>query len=75
MSITAMFDKLEDTVDVNNTWYMSWTAKGVGFGGFAFYTGPDGKPHCENERMGKEFIRKMLNKLVDDLVLDDPKDE
>lgn len=48
-----------------------WGVPDVGFGTFHFYNGKDGKVHCGNETMSKEFIKKVLCDMVDDCVLDD----
>ncbi len=52
-----------------------WGAKGFGFGGLYFYVGEDKQMHCSNEFMSKNAIKKILNKMVDDCVLDDVHDE
>jgi len=78
MSLKEMFDAMEDDCGPTSNVNFQWSAKGVGFGGFYFYT-EDGKPqvYCANECMSKEFIKKMLCKMVDDCVLTEPssKDE
>ena len=51
---------------------LDWTCKGIGFGHLAFKL-KDGKILCNNEYMGKEFIRSVLNKLVDDCILTETK--
>lgn len=51
---------------------VAWTAKDYGFGEFTFYV-IDGKLRCDNEAMGKDFIKKMLCQMVDDAELDDPR--
>lgn len=47
-----------------------WALDGVGFGELYFYV-QDGKIYCDNETMDKEFIKKMLCKMVDDCILTD----
>lgn len=49
-----------------------WSAKGVGFGQVCFYWYND-KLYCSNELMGREFIKQMLCKMVDDSIMDLPK--
>ncbi len=50
-----------------NNFGISWGAAGIGFGEFFFYKGEGDKLLCDNECMSKDFIRAVLNKLVDDL--------
>jgi hypothetical protein len=50
---------------------VKWTAKGTGFGEFTFYS-VDGKLHCQNEMMSKDFLKVMLCLIVDKATLDDP---
>lgn len=47
-----------------------WNAKGIGFGEFDFYIEGD-KIYCINEHTNKDFIKKMLCKMVDDCELED----
>lgn len=49
---------------------LSWSAKDIGWGEFVFYYSGD-KLHCANEKMSKEFIKKMLCQMVDDAELDE----
>jgi hypothetical protein len=44
---------------------LAWSAKGIGFGQVVFYE-QNGKLMCDNELMSKEFIKRMLCKMVDD---------
>lgn len=55
--------------DISNM--ILWSVPNVGFGTLHFYKGKDGKIHCGNECMSREFIKKVLCDMVDDLVLDD----
>lgn len=72
MSIHELFDKLEDTCGPLVNVEFEWTANSVGFGRFYFYYNQtDEKLHISNEMMGKDFIKKMLCKMVDDAVLDE----
>lgn len=50
----------------------NWTAKGIGFGTFTFYLDSSGRLRCDNEAMGRDFIKKMLCKMVDDSILVHP---
>lgn len=56
------------------TTLFAWSAKGIGFGEFRIYFDDHGQLRCSNEGnegMGKEFIKRMLCKMVDDAELDD----
>lgn len=73
------FDRLEDSCGpwsddsiMEQVAAFSWTAKGIGFGTFTFYTDTKGRLHCDNETMGRDFIKRMLNKMVDDAILVHP---
>lgn len=74
MSLSEFFDNCENHCEPNDTTAFNWSAKGVGFGQFYFYIKND-KVHCENECMSKEFVKKMLCQMVDDCVLDDPRED
>ena len=47
---------------------LEWTAS-IGFGHLAFKIVGD-KIHCNNETMGREFVKEVLNKLVDISIMD-----
>lgn len=49
---------------------LDWAAKGTGFGQMSFYIGEDGKLHVDSECMGRHFIRSVLLRLADELVID-----
>lgn len=75
MSLQAFFDSFEDGCGPRGTASFQWAAKGIGFGGMYFYFDPkDGYVHCDNEAMGREFIKRMLGQMVDNCVLDCPGD-
>lgn len=46
---------------------LGWNCKGVGFGHIAFYE-KEGKIYCNNETMGKDFVKAVLIKLVDESI-------
>jgi len=69
-----MFDSMEDSCEMLGSVSMNWSAKGAGFGQFYFYN-KDGKMHCDNEMMGREFIKKMLCQMVDDCVLTEERED
>lgn len=70
--VQDMFDKMENSCELVNGFQVNWTSKGTGFGQFYFYhKEEDGKTHCSNELMSKEFIKKMLCQMVDDCILDE----
>lgn len=49
---------------------ISWARRGVGFGVFSFYQ-KGKKLYIANECMKKEFIKEVLNALVDNSILED----
>jgi len=49
---------------------LQWVANGIGTGHLAFYE-KDGKIYCNNETMGRDFIKAVLNKLVDVSVMNE----
>lgn len=57
-------------LDEGFAFVLFWQTKSAGFGELSFFKGNDGKPHCDRETMDREFVRAALNKLVDQLVLD-----
>ena len=75
MSIRDFFEKFDNTCDPIGVTSFNWTAKGIGFGQFYFYFNEkDGYIHCENECMSRETIKEILNRMVDECVLDCPRD-
>jgi len=70
MSIHEAFDKIEDGVRIGKPFSISWAVKGTGFGSYFFYE-KDGQIHCQNECMNKDSIKKVLNMMVDNCVLDE----
>jgi hypothetical protein len=69
--IRAMLDHFVDSCGPLAPITVGWSARGIGFGSFYFYP-KDGKLHCDNECMSKEFIKRMLCLMVDQCELDDP---
>ena len=57
-------------VTMLNNVYLRWQTRNAGFGEVRFYVASDGKIHCENECMDREFVKSVLVKLVDDAVWD-----
>ena len=49
---------------------IAWSKPGVGFGEMIFYF-EDGKLHCENETMSREFLKERLCAMVDNAIMDD----
>jgi len=49
---------------------IGWNTKSAGFGHLSF-DNKDGKIHCSSETMGREFVKKVLGKLVDDAIFDE----
>lgn len=77
MALQDFFDNCEDACYPKQPVYVGWEAKGRGFGEFYFYTKEDEegnlKIYCDNELCNKEFIKKMLCKMVDDAELTEPR--
>lgn len=83
MTIQAFLDSMEDSccpvvyteegIESSSATF-AWSAKGIGFGSFVFYE-KDGELRCENECMGKEFIKKLLCNMVDEATMNDERDE
>ena len=63
-AIKEMFEYLDDEVTLYEPIVINWSVKKVGFGEIRFWE-KDGKIICDNEGMSKEFIKKILNSLVD----------
>jgi hypothetical protein len=72
MSLLEAFNKLEDGVALHKSFSLDWSLKGIGFGQFYFYE-KDGKIYCDNERMSKESIKRVMCAMVDQCELTDPK--
>lgn len=49
---------------------LNWAAQGSGYGQMYFYVGEDGKLHVDSECMGRHYIRSVLMRLADELVID-----
>jgi hypothetical protein len=49
---------------------VSWGMPGTGFGELTFVLGEDGKLILETECMSKDFVKHILNKLIDDATLE-----
>lgn len=43
---------------------IGWSTKSAGFGHLSFNNN-DGKIHCSSETMSRNFVKEVLNKLVD----------
>lgn len=52
-----------------NHFGVHWETTSAGFGECGFYFN-DGKIHCDSEGLGRDFVRAVLNKLVDDAIFD-----
>lgn len=71
MSIHDFLDSFEDDATLHNSFTLSWSKQGIGFGQYRFYTDEEGRIHIDNEMMGRESIKKMLGIMVDKAILDD----
>ena len=49
---------------------IGWATVSAGYGHLSF-NNVDGKIHCSSETMGRNFVRSVLNKLVEDAVFED----
>jgi len=67
-----MFEQVPNFVEPMESITVSWGVQKIGWGQFVFYIGEDKQVHCDNEMMGKEFIKARLCEMVDNCVLDDP---
>ncbi len=72
MSIQDFLDSCGDGIDLHDSFTISWSMKGVGFGQYRFYNDDEGQLHIDNECMSKESIKRVLEIMVDNAVLDDP---
>lgn len=50
---------------------LDWSARGIGFGQLHFYKGADGKLHADTECMDRQFVRSVLLRLADEVVIED----
>lgn len=71
MAIQDFLDSCSDMVDLNNGFSVSWSRTGVGFGSFYFRITEAGSIQIDNECMGKDFIKGVLCRMVDEAILDD----
>ena len=71
MSIRDFLDRCEDSIDLVGGFTINWSEKGRGFGQYCFYQTDDGEIHISNECDGKETIKRILNRMVDEAILDD----
>lgn len=72
MGLREYFDSFETNAEFRGDFTVIWSKKGTGFGQFHFYEGKDGKMHCDNETMGRPFIKGILAAMVDKCAMDDP---
>jgi hypothetical protein len=49
---------------------LAWQTESAGFGHICFWS-KDSLLHCDNEAMGRDFLKKVVCKLVDDATLSD----
>jgi len=50
---------------------IKWSMKNFGFGELVFWV-QNGRVHCDNERMSRERVKKILCTMVDQAVMKDP---
>lgn len=71
MSIQDFLDRCENSIDLAGEFTIVWSEKGRGFGQYHFYMDAEGKIHIGNECDGKNTIKRILNRMVDEAILDD----
>lgn len=49
---------------------IDWETKSAGFGVLTLYRTPEGELRCDDETMGRKFVREVLLKLGESLALD-----
>jgi len=67
--------KRTTNIEILNPLYINWGVKGCGFGQLSIYQDNDGKLHCSNEAMGREWVKGLLSELVDACIFDCPHSE
>lgn len=75
-AIQRVLDGTPNYAGPDGEFTLCWGETGVGFGEAVFYwsnheEGGPMKLYCENECMGKEFIKRMLCRMVDDATFKD----
>ena len=78
-TITVKESRMEPDFTVIQVWLtedyreglidIGWQTKSAGFGHLSF-DNKDGKIHCSSETMGRNFVKGVLNKLVDDSIFE-----
>jgi len=63
--IQKMLDRCPNEESLNTIIHVSWSRAGIGFGEFYIWQDENGL-YIEDERMGKEFVRNVINKIIDD---------
>ena len=63
--IQKMFDRCPDEESLNTIVHVCWSRTGIGVGEFYIWQDENGL-YIEDERMGKEFVRNVINKIIDD---------
>ncbi len=71
MTIKAFLDSCDNSVDLHKGFGLDWSVTGIGFGQLYFTVDDQGVIHCDSETMGKEFIKMVLCRMVDQCVLSD----
>ncbi|RWZ87228.1 MAG: hypothetical protein EO766_11930 [Hydrotalea sp. AMD] len=71
MSLQDFLNSFDNTQSLHTSFTICWTEHGRGFGQYRFYVSEDGKVHIDNECDGKESIKRIVCRLIDEAVLDD----
>lgn len=82
LKVKAFMDSCPAGVGIGRCWAansangggfeITWSIPGVGFGSTTFVVKDGGKIVCDNEMMGRPFIKKILAKLVDGAEMKEP---
>lgn len=70
MRAGAKHDFTVTNVEMYEGFTLQWQTVSAGFGQLTFYN-KNGKLHCDTEAMSRDFVRSVLMKLADDVILDD----
>lgn len=72
-NIQKMLDMCYDDVELHHSFALNWSLKGKGFGQLYFYVDNNKNLRCSNEMLSKDSIKRILNLMVDQCILEDTK--
>jgi hypothetical protein len=65
------FRRIDNVTVTSGGMSIDWSAAGTGFGQMHFYVSKaDGKLHVDSECMGRHFVRSVLLRLADEVIID-----